>query len=202
MADGQVELTQTPEPRSDRARGATRRAHCQNRDMTMRRGDGGRPRRDRSRTPVTARRRRAVVGALASLALLAGCTGSSGLTSEQARAAYDPVLQDVAKAAAGPLGAKWKDGTGGGTNLTTEGCRWFTKTMTAELDPTETPDWDAVIAGTKAALAAHGFPPAQQSQLTGGFTGIEAHDDKGARVTIQSKGTTNIRVSVPVNGPC
>lgn len=139
---------------------------------------------------------------MASLALLAACTGSSGLTSEQARAEYDPVLQDVAKAAAGPLGAKWKDGTGGGTNLTTEGCRWFTKTMTAELDQTETPDWDAVIADTKAALAAHGFPPAQLSQLTGGFTGIEAHDDKGARVTIQSKGTTNIRVSVPVAGPC
>lgn len=152
--------------------------------------------------PVPVPRRRAVVAALASLALLSGCSGSSALTGDQARVIYDPVLQDVAKAAAGPLGARWRDGTGGGTNLTTEGCRWFTKTLTAELDPTETPDWDVVISDTKAALAKHGFPPAQQSQLTGGFTGIEAHDDKGARVTIQSKGTTNLRVSVPVAGPC
>lgn len=146
-------------------------------------------------------RRRSVVAALASLALLAGCT-TSGLTSDQARAIYDPVLQSVAKAAAGPLGATWKDGTGGGTNLTTEGCRWFTKTLTTELDPTLLPDWDAVIADTKAVLAQHGFPPAQLSQLTGGFTGVEARDDKGARVTIQSKGTTNLRVSVPVTGTC
>jgi hypothetical protein len=170
--------------------------------MAMRRGDAGRSGRDRPSAAITWPRRRRLVAAVASLGLLAGCTGTSGLTSEQARAVYDPVLQDVAMAAAGPLDARWKDGTGGGTNLTTEGCRWFTKTMTAELDPTETPDWGAVIADTKAALAAHGFPPAQPSQLTGGFTGIEAHDDKGARLTIQSKGTTNIRVSVPVNGPC
>ncbi len=101
-----------------------------------------------------------------------------------------------------PLGATWKDGTGGGTNLTTEGCRWFTKTLTAELDPLETPDWAAVIADTKAVLAQHGFPAAQESQLTGGFTGVESRDDKGARVTIQSMGTTNLKVSVPVSGPC
>lgn len=170
--------------------------------MTTRRGDGDRSRRSGPLAPVATPRRRSIVAAVASLALLAGCTGSSGLTSDQARAAYDPVLQDVARAAAGPLGAKWKDGTGGGTNLTTEGCRWFTKTLTAELDPIETPDWEAVIAATKPALAKHGFPPAQESQLTGGFTGIEARDDKGARVTIQSKGTTNLRVSVPVAGPC
>ena len=173
--------------------------------MTTRRGDGGRAWCGGSRTGAAPLPRRAVVraaAAAASLALLAACTGPSGLTSEQARAAYDPVLQDVAKAAAVPLGATWKDGTGGGTNLTTEGCRWFTKTMTAELDPYVVPDWTAVIEDTKAALAKHGFPPAQETQLTGGFTGIEARDDKGARVTIQSKGTTNIRVSVPVAGPC
>ena len=151
------------------------------------------------------RRRSVAVAAVASVVLVVGgvgCSRQSGLTGDQARALYDPVLQDVASSAAGPLGARWKDGTGGGTNLTTEGCRWFTKTMTAELDPTETPDWEAVIAETKAALAKHGFPPAQLSQLTGGFTGVEARDDKGARVTIQSKGTTNLRVSVPVAGPC
>jgi hypothetical protein len=142
------------------------------------------------------------VAALCSLALLAGCTGSSGLTSDQARTTYDPVLDDVAKASAAPLGKTWTDGTGGGTNLTTEGCRWFTKTLTMQLDPTALPDWEVVIADTKAVLAKHGFPPAQRSQLTGGFTGIEAHDDQGARLTIQSKGTTNLRVSVPVAGTC
>jgi hypothetical protein len=149
------------------------------------------------------RRGRAKGGAaLAAVLLLAGCTGSSGLTSDQAQAIYDPVLQDVAKAAAAPLGARWTDGTGGGTNLTTEGCRWFTKTLTTELDPATVPDWNAVIAATKATLAAHGFPPAQRSTLTGGFTGVEAHDSAGARVTIASKGTTNLRVSVPVSGTC
>jgi len=146
--------------------------------------------------------RRLAVVMTATLSLLAGCSGSSGLTSEQARVTYDPVLQAVAKAAAGPLGATWKDGTGGGTNLTTEGCRWFTKTLTAELDPLETPDWAAVIADTKPVLAQHGFPAAQESQLTGGFTGVESRDDKGARVIIQSMGTTNLKVSVPVSGPC
>ncbi|MCU1537937.1 MAG: hypothetical protein JWP82_2288 [Humibacillus sp.] len=140
--------------------------------------------------------------AAATLFLIGGCTGSSGLTSDQARATYDPVLTDVAKAAAAPLGARWRDGTGGGTNLTTEGCRWFTKTLTTELDPATVPDWDAVIAATKPTLAAHGFPAAQRSTLTGGFTGIESHDNAGARLTIQSKGTTNLRVSVPVSGTC
>ena len=152
--------------------------------------------------PVPSTWRRSAVAMAASLALLTGCSGSSGLKSEQARTTYDPVLQAVAKAAAGPLGATWKDGTGGGTNLTTEGCRWFTKTLTAELDPLETPDWTAVIADTKAVLAQHGFPAAAESQLTGGFTGVESRDDKGARVTIQSMGTTNLKVSVPVSGPC
>ncbi len=51
-------------------------------------------------------------------------------------------------------------------------------------------------------LAQHGFPAAQESQLTGGFTGVESRDDKGARVMIQSMGTTNLKVSVPVSGPC
>ena len=148
------------------------------------------------------RRGRGAAALACLLLLLTGCTGSSGLTSDQARTTYDPVLRDVAAAAAAPLGATWTDGTGGGTNLTTEGCRWFTKTLTTELDPTTVPDWDAVIAATTATLAAHGFPPAQRSTLTEGFTGVEAHDEAGARITIQSKGTTNLRVSVPVSGTC
>jgi len=154
---------------------------------------------------VSSRRRpvgRRLSTAAASLLLLAGCSAATGLTSEQARTTYDPVLQAVARAAARPLGATWKDGTGGGTNLTTEGCRWFTKTLTAELDPLEAPDWAAVIADTKGVLAQYGFPAAQESSLTGGFTGVESRDDKGARVTIQSMGTTNLKVSVPVSGPC
>src|SRR4051812_30278673 len=85
-------------------------------------------------------RRALAVCALICVVLLGGCTGSSGLTSDQARAIYDPVLTDVANAAAIALGTTWTGGTGGGTNLTTEGCRWFTKTLTTELDPTAMPD--------------------------------------------------------------
>ncbi|WP_139142582.1 hypothetical protein [Humibacillus sp. DSM 29435] len=135
------------------------------------------------------------------IALAAGCSSPS-LRAAEASTAYEPVLREVADAATTATKAQWVESSAGGVQAVGDGCTWFSRTLTSQTDLSNPPQWGPVVSATEEALRKHGFASATSSELKGGYTGVESGDERGARLTISAKGSTTLRITVPVSDGC
>ena len=135
-------------------------------------------------------------------ALLAGCSSTPDLDAAAAQSTYGPVLREIAADTTAATGIRWTDGSAGGVGMTTDGCTWFSPTLQSETDLATPSRWNEVIAATDATLLKHSFDVATPSELKGGYTGVESHDQRDARLLIDAKGRTTLKIQVPVNDTC
>jgi hypothetical protein len=129
----------------------------------------------------------------------AGCSSPS-LDASAAATAYGPVVDAVTKATGRSLGVDWTPGSHETTQRGDGGCTWYSTSF-------ETPtDLSGRMAEVRRALdsslGGRGFASAKDEQLAGGWVAATATDDKDARVAVQAKGRSTIRLSVPVTGDC
>lgn len=142
----------------------------------------------------------ASLGALA-LAGVSGCS-TEPFTAAAAQNTYDPALRAVADATASATKLTWTEGKAASTGATSDGCTWWSQTLTSTTDLADPAQWNTVIDATRSALEQHGFGEAAAAEIPGGFTGVEASDERGAKLTITAKGSTTLRISVPVSDAC
>lgn len=162
-------------------------AKCHNRGMTARAGQG-------KVRHVAA----GVVLALVGLAA-AGCSDRP-LDASGAATAYGPVVDAVTKATGDALGVEWTRGSDETTQRGDHGCRWYSTSFETATDlSSRMPE---VRQALDSSLGDLGFADAQDEQLPGGWVAVTATDDQDARVAVQAKGRSTVRLSVPVSGDC
>jgi hypothetical protein len=129
----------------------------------------------------------------------AGCSGRS-LDASGAAAAYGPVVDAVTEVTGDALGVRWTRGSDETTQRGDDGCTWYSASFETATDlSSRMPELRQAL---DSSLGDRGFADAQDEQLPGGWVAVTATDDQDARVAVQSKGRSTVRLSVPVSGDC
>jgi hypothetical protein len=149
-------------------------------------------------------RRAALLVAPLLTVLLAACSNepAASFTSATAKSSYEPILREVAAATSTNMDLAWSDSTPPSTLRSDNGCNWHSTTLTSDVDLGAAKQWETLKDTTKQVLAKHGFGDAKDLDVPGGFTGVEATDDKGATLRVESKGKSSLSIVVAVSDSC
>lgn len=150
-------------------------------------------------------RRLALLATLALTAGLTACTTAEPLAAASAVSHYDGAAATLTAALA-PNGAPWtlqessrKVASDGGTCTYSPGI-WNASPATWNVRSED--DWDPVIDALRAPARAQGFTEISGPHRMGALTYIEATDEHGARLRLDSQGSLSIRQARVDAAPC